>query len=140
MPSLLRFALLSLIAIAVVLPGTAAAAGPGSTLLVSRPDGLGPAPTAFDNNSDTPGALSDDGRYAVFTSTADGFAPGGDDTAENVFVRDTQAGTTTLVSRSDGPNGAGANRDSRDPAVTGTPPGPAPVAFVTGATNPTDPA
>src|SRR4051794_19549690 len=121
-----------------LLPAAALAAAPGSTTLVSRPDGLAALPAAFDNNSAVPGALSDDGRYAVFTSDADGFAPGADPTAENVFVRDTKGGTTTLVSRSDGRDGAGANADSHDPDVAVSSSGDVLVAFTTSATNLSD--
>lgn len=92
---------------------SAVAAPPGSTSLVSRPDGTGPVPPASDNSSDTStGAVSRDGRYALFTSRADGFADGVDPRVTNLFVRDTVTDTTTLVSRSDGLEGAGANADS----------------------------
>ncbi|MGW3788182.1 hypothetical protein ACWD5Z_26620 [Micromonospora chokoriensis] len=42
--------------------------------------------------------ISDDGRYVAFASTSDNLVPG--DTNENtdIFVRDTETGTTTLVS------------------------------------------
>src|SRR5438105_11472395 len=92
-----------------VLPQAASGALAGSTVLVSRPDGFGPVPPAFDNDSGTPGALSADGRYAAYISFADGFADGADPSVSNVLLRDRQTSTTTLVSRSDGPNGAGAN-------------------------------
>ncbi len=100
---------LSLLAVA-----PASAAPPGSTLLASRPDGTGPVPPAFDNDSTTPGAISRDGRYALFLSDADGFAPGTDSRPQNLFLRDTVTNTTTLVSRSDGFDGAGANAASDD--------------------------
>src|SRR4051812_34044466 len=128
-------ALLSLVALVLLLPGTAAAAGPGSTQLVSRPDGPGPAPAGYDNQSATPGALSDDGRYAVFTSAADGFAPGADPTVDNVFLRDTKTGATTFVSRSDGPDGAGVNVGAFEPDIAVTAGGHVLVTFTTSATN-----
>src|SRR3954454_22393027 len=94
--------LLSLVVlIACVVPASAGAAGAGSTLLISRPDGFTPVPPAFDGSS-FPGDVSADGRYAVFTTGADGFADGVDPDVSNVMVRDTQTGTTTLASRSDG--------------------------------------
>ena len=43
-------------------------------------------------------AISADGRYVVFTSSADNLVPGDNNKAQDVFVRDLQAGTTTLVS------------------------------------------
>src|SRR4051812_23729428 len=95
--------------------GSALAAPSGSTLLVSRPDGTGPVPPAIDGDSN-PGALSADGRYAVFTSQADGISPDADPRALNVFLRDRQTGTTTLVSRSN--DGHGVNADARNPDVT----------------------
>src|SRR3954470_23688446 len=90
--------------VAVPAPGAHAA---GATRGISVADGV-PAPEPFDNDS-RPGALSPDGRYAAFVSRADGFADGGATDVENVFVRDTQTGTTTLVSRSDGADGVGAD-------------------------------
>ena len=65
-----------LLALAALTAPGAFGAGAGSTQLVSRPDGLGPVAPALDNNSSTPGALSTDGRYAVFVSDADGLATG----------------------------------------------------------------
>src|SRR4051812_39363204 len=78
----------------------------GRTLVVSTPDVGRPALVPFDNNSRA-GGLSSDGRYSAFASDADGFADGADPHVENVFVRDAQTGVTTLVSRSDGEDGAG---------------------------------
>jgi Tol biopolymer transport system component len=133
------------IAVLLALPAAATAATANSTLLVSRPDGLGPVPLAFDNTSTTPGAVSSGGRYAAFTSQADGFAPGINPFVQNVLLRDTQSNTTTLVSRSDGTNGAGVNEDASAPAIAIAPTGvmtTAPtnqphvlVTFTTGATN-----
>src|SRR4051812_12585862 len=113
----LRCALLCFLALALLVPGIAAASGPGSTVLVSRPDGLGSSPAAFENSSQTPGAVSENGRYAAFVSSADGFAPGADPDVQNIFLRDTLTGTTTLVSRSDGLDGPGANSSSQNPDI-----------------------
>ena len=66
---------------------------PGTNLLVSvntngvSGDGISTAP-----------AISGNGRYVAFTSLADDLAPGDNNRAQDVFVRDLQAGTTTLVS------------------------------------------
>lgn len=92
-------------------PTSAAAALAGSTFLVSRPDGTGPVAAASDNVSTGPLAVSANGRYVAFISQADGFAPGADSRFYNLFVRDTATGTTTLASRSDGPNGVGVDAD-----------------------------
>src|SRR4051795_10530888 len=134
----LSIALLYLLAIVLLAPSSGLASGAGSTQLVSRPDGSGPVPPALDNDSRTPGAISDDGRYAVFASDADGLSSRADPHVRNLFLRDRQTGTTTLVSRSDGIDGAGADSDSRDPAITIGPRGNPLIAFVTGASNLTD--
>lgn len=97
--------------IVMALASPALGAPVGSTFLVSRPDGNGPVVAPTDNDSRAPIAVSQEGRYVAFVSAADGFAPGANPSVLNVFVRDTVANTTTLVSRSDGLNGAGANAD-----------------------------
>jgi WD40-like Beta Propeller Repeat len=102
-------ALVALLALALAQPS--AAAPVGSTFLVSRPDGTGPLTRPTDNESEGPLAVSPDGRYVAFLSTADGFAPGADPAVLNLFLRDTRTKTTTLVNRSDGVNGTGANAD-----------------------------
>jgi Tol biopolymer transport system component len=43
-------------------------------------------------------AISGNGRYVAFTSWADDLVPGDTNRSQDVFVRDLQAGTTTLVS------------------------------------------
>lgn len=117
-----RAALGVVVAFAILLaPASALAAPNGSTQLVSRPDGLGPVPPALGGDSFTPGALSSDGRYAVFVSNADGLSPDANPRVENVFVRDRQTQTTTLVSRSDGLAGAGVNSAARNPSITVAP-------------------
>src|SRR5947209_3150681 len=45
-----------------------------------------------------PIGLSSDARYIVFQSAADNLLPGDHNGVSDVFVRDRQAGTTTLVS------------------------------------------
>jgi TolB protein len=130
------------IATALLVAAAPAHAAPaGSTLLVSRPDGFGAVPPAFDNSSDGPLALSPDGRYALFRSQADGFAPGADPFSRNAFVRDTLTGSTALVDRSDGPGGAGGDSDVGEADLTVANIGGQPhvlVVFSTRATNLTD--
>jgi hypothetical protein len=62
----------------------------------------GPVPPAADNASGGPLAVSADGRYMAFVSSADGFAPGADPRVANVFLRDGIRGETVL-----GGNGCG---------------------------------
>src|SRR4051812_43209403 len=117
----------------------AVAADAGSTLLVSRPDGTDAVPPPLENAATTPGALSDDGRYAVFASDADGLAPGANQGVRNLYLRDRQSHTTTLVSRSDGLDGVGFNARAHDPAIAvQAADGHVLVAFESDATNVTD--
>lgn len=125
--------LLVLALLAALLPATAVAAGPGSTLLIDRPTGLGSLP--FDGINDstvtTQKTLSGDGRYAVFESDADQLlAPGADPRKRHVFLCDRVAGTTVqLDTRTDG---TPANGSASAPSIStdGTR-----VAFQSDATN-----
>ncbi|MEZ5098535.1 MAG: hypothetical protein R3C15_01740 [Thermoleophilia bacterium] len=103
----------------------------GSTFLVSRPDGAGPLATPLTNHSSLTGTraasllgeqgprtVSDDGRYVVFVSAADGLSSEHVDTVQNVYVRDRQLQVTTLVSRADGVAGAAADGDSLSPTIS----------------------
>jgi Tol biopolymer transport system component len=132
-----RLLLLAFLTAIAVVPASASAAGAGSTVLVSRPDGLGPVPPALDGFS-SPAAVSDDGRYALFSTSADGFAEGGDSKVNGLLLRDTQTGTTTLVSRSDGKDGVAANADARRASIAVNPAGHVLVAFDSEATNLSD--
>ncbi len=83
-----------------------------STVLVS----VGTNGLSGDNLSTEP-ALSADGRYVAFSSSADNLVPGDTNRAQDVFLRDLQAGTTTLISL----NSAGtapANGASYSPVIS----------------------
>ena len=71
----------------------------GTTTLVSRATGA--AGTKGDGTS-LPPDISADGRYVAFASTATNLDPADSDANGDVFVRDLQTGTTTLVSRATG--------------------------------------
>lgn len=61
--------------------------------------------------------LSGDGRYFVFDSDATNLVPGNDNNnSSDVFLRDTQLGTTTRLST--GPAGVDANGGSNQPAIS----------------------
>ncbi len=62
-------------------------------------------------------AISGDGRYIAFTSSADDLVAGDANRAQDVFVRDLQAGTTTLVSVSTNGVNSG-NNDSYTPVIS----------------------
>ena len=78
----------------------------GETILVSRGDGPnGPPANAFAVQP----SISADGNRVAFRSSASNLAAADPDGVNDVFVRDIAAGTTQLVSRADGPNGAHGN-------------------------------
>ena len=86
-----------------------------TTTLVSR--ATGPAGAGGDGDSAW-GALSADGRMAVFHSLATNLSGDDGDAVRDVFVRDLAASTTTLVSRAAGPAGAAADGASRFPVIS----------------------
>src|SRR5258706_3890406 len=61
--------------------------------------------------------MSGNGRYVAFTSTADNLVAGDTNKARDVYVRDLQTGTTTLVSVNQAGTGPG-NRESYSPSIT----------------------
>jgi hypothetical protein len=79
----------------------------GTTTLVSRADGLA---GIKGNRASDGGTISADGRYVVFGSESTNLSADDSDAATDVYVRDLQAHTTTLVSRATGAAGAKANR------------------------------
>lgn len=81
-------------------------------------------------------AVSEDGRYVVFESTADNLSAADDDSVANIYLHDRETGQTELVSRATGPAGAGANADSTNPAIS--PGGAGYIAFESRATNLSD--
>ena len=81
-----------------------------TTVLVSRAKGV-----AGDGTS-REASISADGRFVAFASEADNLSGEDADGTLDIFVRDLQAQTTDLVSRS--PMGGGADGDSDSPAVS----------------------
>ena len=61
-------------------------------------------------------AISSDGRFVAFDSSATNLVPGDTNGAADVFVRDRQTGTTRRVSL--GPGGVQGNACSHDPAIS----------------------
>ena len=82
---------LSVIALGLAAPALVSAA---ATLVSINAAGTG----SGNDESSGPWGGSDTGRYVCFDSYADDLVPGDDNGAGDVFVRDTQTGTTTLVS------------------------------------------
>jgi hypothetical protein len=85
-----------------------------TTTLVSRATG---AAGARGNGISCCATISADGRFVAFSSNASNLDPAGDGSA-NVFVRDLQTNTTTLVSRAGGPNGAEGDAASVNGAIS----------------------
>jgi Tol biopolymer transport system component len=75
------------------------------------------AGAAADGDSAQP-AISADGRFVAFRSNAPNLSADDDDAVRDVFARDLQANTTTLVSRGGGATGAAGNEESWDPAIS----------------------
>ena len=82
-----------------------------TTILVSQ-DTLGNAGNGASNQP----TISADGRYVAFTSLATTLAPTTNGSGTQVFVRDTQANTTTLVSQDAGGNAG--NGASSQPTIS----------------------
>ncbi|MGD9570267.1 MAG: calcium-binding protein [Thermoleophilia bacterium] len=99
-------------AVAVLALALPASAFRDDVVLVSRST----AGVAGDGPSSQP-SVSADGTRIAFTSSATTLAPGGFLLTDDVFVRDTVAGTTTLVSRATGA-GPGADGGSGTPAIS----------------------
>jgi TolB protein len=85
----------------------------GRRTLVSRANGLGGA-EANGYSRQFGVSMSADGRYVAFTSRATNLDPDDSDRRGDVYVRDVDGGTTTLVSRADGRRGEKGNRSSGD--------------------------
>jgi Tol biopolymer transport system component len=62
--------------------------------------------------------ISADGRYVVFSSTADNLDPADVDANQDVFRRDMETGAVELVSRATGPSGANANGGAGFPTIS----------------------
>lgn len=82
------------------------------------------------NLASGPAAISSDGRYVAFASNASNLVSGDTNGVSDIFVRDTQAGTTTRVSTTD--LGGQADGTSLAPAISADG---RYVAFVSDATN-----
>lgn len=104
---------------------TAAGAGGGTVELVSRRDpATGWSVSAGGADPGYLPAISADGRYVAFVSSAENLAPGQDDRnraaggGEDVFLFDRTAGTVTLVSRAAASPARTGNGTSRNPTLS----------------------
>ncbi len=100
-----------------------------TTTLVSRATGAtGAKGDAYSAGAD----ISADGRRVAFETSATNLSAEDEPSADDIFVRDLSAATTTLVSRAAGAGGAAADRSSRHPALSSDG---RTVAFTSAATN-----
>ena len=86
----------------------------GALELVSRANGAAGAAAPRPAGE---GSVSADGNRIAFVTTAQ-LDPADGDADVDAYVRDVAAGTTTLVSRADGPAGPSADADADEPAIT----------------------
>lgn len=86
----------------------------GTTSLVSEAfgGGFGNQDSGFGNDM----GISGDGQWVTFTSYATDLVPGGANGIQQIFLRDTVNGVTTLVSA--GMSGTGGNQDSYSPHIS----------------------
>ena len=102
----------------------------GRTILVSSADGA--SDVLGDDNSSTP-SISDDGARVAFISQATNLGDGDADSQADVHLREVDGGSTLLIDRADGANGAkGDIRRRRAPMISGDG---RHVVFSSGATN-----
>ncbi|TML05639.1 MAG: hypothetical protein E6G41_09590 [Actinobacteria bacterium] len=104
-------------------------AGGFETRLISRPADASGRPAQIGSVDTSERAISADGRFVAFTTTAPLAGPAG---TREVYVRDVLLGTTRLVSRGDGADGPAANAESQEATISadGTK-----VAFASNASN-----
>jgi Tol biopolymer transport system component len=88
----------------------------GTNTLVSRATG---ANGVKGNGESFSVAISDNGRWVVFESAATNLSPDDADPTRDLYVRDLQAHTTTLVTRASGATGPKANGGSGGPEISG---------------------
>jgi Tol biopolymer transport system component len=90
----------------------------GDTRLVSRSSTGTQGNGGSGMDPDGPGALSRDGRFVAFTSSATNLVPGDTNGKSDVFVRDLKTGTT--VRASVGPGGRQADGDCNSASISAT--------------------
>ncbi|HEY8583295.1 MAG TPA: hypothetical protein VIL49_10115, partial [Capillimicrobium sp.] len=87
-----------------------------TTVLASRPTGFGPEVGSSDSVAP---AISHNGRYVAFQSASEEFVDTDDDAATwRILRRDLLTGTTILISRADGLNGAPNHDNVDEPSIS----------------------
>jgi RHS repeat-associated protein len=86
----------------------------GTTTLISK----SLTGTTGGNGGSTDANISADGRYVVFSSGASNLVAGDTNGVSDIFIRELQTGTTTLVSHVPGDTTVGGNNHSLDPRIS----------------------
>jgi Tol biopolymer transport system component len=105
---------LAVAAAAMTVTPTVALAARGDTTLISRSGLFGPVGNGTSSEAD----MSADGRFVVFDGASTNLDPDDSDVAFDVYVRDTQRGVLSLVSRASGSAGAKGNGESTRGAIS----------------------
>jgi Tol biopolymer transport system component len=100
----------------IALPALVARAAVTDTTLVSRASG--PAGVGANGDSGSGIAVSATGRFIAFESRAGNLSDAATAGVQNIYLRDTQTGTTTLISRASGPDGVVGDGDSSSPTIS----------------------
>ena len=93
----------------------------GTTILISRADGANGAPadtTPVPLVGFSRSAVSADGRFVAFESTAGNLGTADGNNVSDIYLRDTLNNTTTLISRAGGANGAIGDGASTKPTIS----------------------
>jgi Tol biopolymer transport system component len=110
----LAVAVLVLASLIVLTPLVAHAAVGDLGLVTRGADGVTPA-----NGGSGPGAaVSGNGRFVAFESSASNLSDGAQAGVKNIYLYDRRSDTTTVISRADGVDGVGADGDSTSPAIS----------------------
>ncbi|MGZ4200525.1 MAG: hypothetical protein ACXVRH_00535, partial [Thermoleophilaceae bacterium] len=112
-----------ILAAAVALIGASAARAAAlpvdTTAILSGAPSLGaPLPAPVARSLSDPQSVDQTGRFVAFASTSDGLSSEDNDAVSNIYVKDTVAGTVTLVSRRTGAAGAPADQSCTDPVIS----------------------
>src|SRR5581483_8861709 len=91
-------------------------AGSAGTITAITRVNVSSSGTQANNDSHYRPSLSADGRYVTFQSTASNLVAGDTNSADDIFLRDTQTGTTTRISVNSG--GTQGNNDSLFPSIS----------------------
>jgi Tol biopolymer transport system component len=99
----------------IALQPSRAQAAKDETILVSRATGAAGAKGNADSHQP---AISGNGRFVAFVSSATNLSSDDPDAGSDVFVRDLRRNTTILVSRASGAGGAKGDGDSGEPSIS----------------------